>query len=96
MIHLSLSFESRPLCGTHESAMVATQTPIEELDVCPTCLSVWNGSDVRYHLEPIRTGYHVWVTVNGLTVATETFHNADYKHPCRSAQQWLRENGAKR
>lgn len=101
MIHLTLSEAGRPLCGcprnTTDSFFQATHTPIEELlaDICPTCLEVWDSADVRFYLEPARTGYHAWVSVDGLTITTAIFEDDDHKHPYRSAQQWLRQQGAK-
>jgi hypothetical protein len=99
MIHLSLSFGSRPLCGTTDSAMVATQTPIEELraDICSDCLAVWDDAILEFIIEPIGlVGLSARVEFDGLVIATALFNNLDHKHPhqtLRAARQWLRERG---
>ena len=100
MIHLSLAAGTRPLCGTRETAMVATQTPIEELRecICPACLAVWYDGIVDYYIEPTRAGLSARVEFDGLTIATALFDDSDYRHPqqtLRAARQWLRERGAK-
>ncbi len=96
MIHLTLL--GRPFCGTDADAMPALQTPIEELreDICRDCLAVWSEIVVEYHLEPIRNGYHAWAVADGLTIATETFTDADHKHVGQSAREWLRFQGAEK
>jgi len=101
MIHLTLSEAGRPFCGcphnSTDSFFQAVYAPVAELreDICPACLSIWNESDVRFYLETIQSGYHVWVTVNGLTVSTATFDDADHKHPRQAAKVWLKSQGAK-
>ncbi len=101
MIHLSLNYCSRPLCGQRDLAMVATDTPIEEMraDICPDCLAVWDDATIDYIMEPTRVGLSARVEFDGLTILTTLFDDADYRHPhqtLRAAQQWLRQQGAPR